>query len=63
MIRTKIIYRVYGPKGKAILATPKRGEAYKAMPDGGALFKQLLARLTFDSRTVLEIKLTKRLTK
>lgn len=29
MIRTKIIYRVYGPKGKAILATPKRSEAYK----------------------------------
>lgn len=63
MIRTKIIYRVYGPKGKAILATPKRSEAYKAMPDGGALCKSLVARLMFDSRTVLEIKLTKRLTK
>lgn len=63
MIRTKIIYRVYGPKGKAILATAKRSEAYKAMPDGGALFKSLVARLTFDSRTVLGIKLTKRLTK
>lgn len=62
MVHVDVSYRVEGPKGGVIMTTKRRSKAYKAMVDNGKLYKLFKVSFHFDSRTLIEITIQKRLT-